>query len=1096
MRSAAKVAEKPAAGVAVLQRKCACAGTGECESCRKKPGDQSLQRSAAGPQHPTSAPPVVDRVLNSPGRPLDSPARSYMEPRFGQDFSGVRVHTDRQAAESARAVDAHAYTVGNHIVFDEGKYQPDSHDGRHLLAHELAHTVQQQGLHRSSDSLSLAETSEYHRLEAAANRMAYSALSGSGHKDAMGARPAFPILSRESKKKTATSDKPTPDANPAREWIKADNDLKAVGVQQMAKPVPGAPQDIPVFNMGALELPDKKGDVKKVWNDIAKAGNLQAMVDPGGNTGNPKSALKQERPPTDELKNIWLQKVGWKKENEEDNWKSVATAKDTFRQTATANKNPCQVDHILELQFGGNNVPSNMQMLDGPENMSSGSAIFGDLKSKSVAIRKVLKAKGQTPDFIIMQFDSVTQSTPICKDCCKADDKAKSIKDVKKGESVGGEKGTPYRLIGGGPEADIFITGDEIADKTKGVEISTSKIPENKSAATLIPGFELHELDRSKKSHSVKAGFDPSNKTKLPVTITDKKDIVLSIAKDGKLSLPPKNPHLKFHYPYLSEGEFTKLKLEADNTLSGEGFIKPRLSFLPQFNVKFNKDEFVITAPIPKEKLQKLLPIPGVKITKGELGLKLAPEFRPYGELAFEVARGKKKFLDGKIELSADAQGLVAVGTVDAQIPGLDAAHGEIAYRNEKWSGSINIEAAQLQKLKYVQSGSAFVAFDNNGVQAGGTVVLAIPGTDGVTVSLMYAKQKWLFKGKGSFKPPKLDPVEIEIEYDGDHISGSAETGFKFQGLSGRMKVLYYDEKFSGEGSLTFKKGRAEGKLKVKMSPARKFSGEGEVTIRLSENLVVTGGIAIDEQEKVRLKGVLEFPKPIPLFKPFGDTYKIFEVGISIPIPGASIGGVGLNARIEGALSAGYKIGPGELRHLKLAAAFNPLEEKPDVDVLLTGQFYIGAEAHITGSISGGIEISIGVASVTGLITVSATAMLRGEVISNVELHYQKDRFDAKADFSVMLGLALVLALDATVRAKAGWGWLSVSAEKTWNLASVKYDTGLKLGMKLKKPVMYSSDKGLELPSVNDVEFIKPNISTEDVLRKLFAGNDPPEKEA
>ena len=104
-----------------LQRKCTCAGGGtECETCRKKPGEQTMQRAAAGAIAPASAPPVVNQVLSSPGRALDSSARSFMEPRFGQDFSGVRIHTGPQAAESARAVDAHAYTVGQDIVFDHG----------------------------------------------------------------------------------------------------------------------------------------------------------------------------------------------------------------------------------------------------------------------------------------------------------------------------------------------------------------------------------------------------------------------------------------------------------------------------------------------------------------------------------------------------------------------------------------------------------------------------------------------------------------------------------------------------------------------------------------------------------------------------------------------------------------------------------------------------------------------------------------------------------------------------------------------------------------------------------------------------------------
>lgn len=91
----------------------------------------------------TLAPPIVHDVLNSSGQRLDAATRSFMEPRFGRDLSSVRIHTDRQAAESARAVNARAYTVGNSVVFGRGEYAPQSAEGRRLLAHELAHTMQQ-----------------------------------------------------------------------------------------------------------------------------------------------------------------------------------------------------------------------------------------------------------------------------------------------------------------------------------------------------------------------------------------------------------------------------------------------------------------------------------------------------------------------------------------------------------------------------------------------------------------------------------------------------------------------------------------------------------------------------------------------------------------------------------------------------------------------------------------------------------------------------------------------------------------------------------------------------------------------------------------
>jgi len=99
-----------------------------------------LQRKAS---QPAEIPPIVHEALRSPGQSLDSATRRFMESRFGHEFSRVRVHTDSRAAESARAVNAFAYTVGPDVVFATGQYDPDSKVGRELIAHELTHTLQQ-----------------------------------------------------------------------------------------------------------------------------------------------------------------------------------------------------------------------------------------------------------------------------------------------------------------------------------------------------------------------------------------------------------------------------------------------------------------------------------------------------------------------------------------------------------------------------------------------------------------------------------------------------------------------------------------------------------------------------------------------------------------------------------------------------------------------------------------------------------------------------------------------------------------------------------------------------------------------------------------
>src|SRR5919199_2087942 len=167
----------------ILQRKCACgkqsAGGGECAECGKKnqflqrraihvsePGDRyeqeadriadlvmrmpeptakpqvesekegilqrkaiansitPLQASSTGQNQSSEVPPIVDEVLRSPGQPLDTDTRTFMESRFGYDFSQIQIHTDAKAAESAKAINALAYTVGRDIVFRTGIYSP------------------------------------------------------------------------------------------------------------------------------------------------------------------------------------------------------------------------------------------------------------------------------------------------------------------------------------------------------------------------------------------------------------------------------------------------------------------------------------------------------------------------------------------------------------------------------------------------------------------------------------------------------------------------------------------------------------------------------------------------------------------------------------------------------------------------------------------------------------------------------------------------------------------------------------------------------------------------------------------------------------
>jgi len=109
------------------------------------PIHQPVACRASRSPSPSNAPESVQAAVNASGHPLDGHTRTHMEDRFGFDFSRVRIHTDRRAADSAHEINALAYTVGSNIVFGAGQYAPHSPTGQRLLAHELTHVVQQTG---------------------------------------------------------------------------------------------------------------------------------------------------------------------------------------------------------------------------------------------------------------------------------------------------------------------------------------------------------------------------------------------------------------------------------------------------------------------------------------------------------------------------------------------------------------------------------------------------------------------------------------------------------------------------------------------------------------------------------------------------------------------------------------------------------------------------------------------------------------------------------------------------------------------------------------------------------------------------------------
>jgi Domain of unknown function (DUF4157) len=209
-----------------LQRKCACGNhtfAGEdCAGCQEK----KLQRNAATPTEQTEVPPIIYEVLNSPGQQINPDTLALMEPYFGHDFSQVRVHTDRRASASARAVNALAYTVGRNVVFEEGQYSPHSSAGKEIIAHELTHVVQQQFHSPTPNKLQIEGTTSSAEREAHQSSQMFGKNGGSILQQPFTSSP--PQVARQIKPKSP----PTAPAVPSSPTPMTRADFEATVLQQ------------------------------------------------------------------------------------------------------------------------------------------------------------------------------------------------------------------------------------------------------------------------------------------------------------------------------------------------------------------------------------------------------------------------------------------------------------------------------------------------------------------------------------------------------------------------------------------------------------------------------------------------------------------------------------------------------------------------------------------------------------------------------------------------------------------------------------------------------------------------------------------------
>lgn len=1086
------IAPKGARRGLVLQRKCACGASAgpqaECDGCASK---KALQRHTntthAEPQR--GIPDSVNRVLMQPGRPLDADTRGFMESRFGNDFSAVRVHDDSAANASAHDVDAHAYTVGQDIVFGAGQYQPQTDSGRYLLAHELAHTVQQQGLQRSGISNLTDFGPDYRRLEHEADLAADRVMRG----DSLVQRGLSAGGLRLSRAKKA-------DAKPS---ARSDDDGKGeftyntttynreISLTTDQVPVKAKSKDskfttsVAEYEVDTLVLPAQKGEdalqvykknIKEVWSAYTWSGGPI-----------PAARSREARDPTETLQRNWLKRHDHAlNKAAHQRWEMVGGA-GVFPRLPTGPT--CEVDHIQELQVGGTNAPENLQLLDKVDNAASGGLIQQQLKYLAeAAFEDAKQALGRRPKRIELSFKNVEPSGKGgCTLCCELGKRFANKSITEKQDAVLVDY--PVQLDGSKKEYKLKIP----ADRSKSVPLG----PQNAAFANSVKGitFETFVRDPQGKGHDkLIASID--SKT-ISDRLSSKSELKLNVGVNGLITLP-KVQNLKWDFKGASPGVFTSVSMGAEG-LSAEGTLRPSIPFLPVLGVSLTPTTFRVGKGLDQIKS----PIPGVKVTEASLGIELAPAFKPVGSLTLEFG-GAKKLAMAKLSASVDESGLVFGGDLFVYLPGIDEAKGSVSYKDQQWTGAVHVESSKMQgKIPFVKSGAVDVFLKGGKVDASGKIFLQLPGENEAVIELAYSNARWLFRGHGKIKVknPYLEPIEASLSYDGDLFIAKGRAGFKFSALQGTVDATYEHragkELIYGKGDIAINKGRAQGNILVELHPNHKVTGKGRLSYEIKKGMVATATIIVDEQQKITFDGELSFPD-IQLFRRFPEKEEdntIFKAEGSIPIPGASIGPIGLKVKLWGSLGYYYYVGPGVLTGVKAAVKFSPFEKDPDFSFNLKAKASVPAGGGIRGKVGADVVIDALIAEVGGGLNVEASAGLEGKVELGGEIGYSKEKFSV--DASAYIGGQVVLAakLNARVYAEAGVWKFKVRTEKTWELLGGKFDTGLSLGVRM--PLHYDSVDGFRMPKLSD---IKPEpadlkLSPSKMLSSLFGNASSAEKE-
>ncbi len=1044
-----------------------------------------------------------------PGEPLPLDLRAELEPRFGQSLERVRLLTDGSAAQAAASIGARAFTLGDRIAFAAGEYQPTTAAGQWLLAHEIAHVLQQ-----SADQV---PRQVFCAFVAGATGPAFGG----------GTAPLFrvtaplrlpPIKSRHLAAyrqralqhllvRPAGYDRETASTTQASIWAGVQPNLSLLGSRLPAY-APGATLDIPL------------------------AGGATTIHVPAESA----SALQEQ-----------LRRPRW----------------DLLGNFDPAGEPKYDIDHMIEYQIGGVDELQNLELLDSAHNRSVGGQFRGAIDG---ALRAdILAAPAGDAAFAAYRSGGAVSAAQlaafkaaVCAEFTRVEGQGErgtrpahrregssaflSADEVTQLAHVLGHlpattpsEGTATQFVLLSPSGALQlgrirhsageVTAADLRSGLRGMAgftptaMSLEPRPGFNDAEPVRPRIGTLSGDLDLGPQVIVGGAAGAARTGAAGSGRNLQSITLDIERSGNWQGRLRDPAVP-DWP----AEFTPCSpLQINGLTVGQGVYAramlspshPALAGL-QIPAQVINGRLMLAYTVDATQLAERLRVPGLTVSSAAIVLGYDGEnFSVGGSAQFEI----RNFGQGELRAEVDTAGRFQLeGSFAADTRLFDRAELRLWVRSEGGFGGEGLLAiTDPAKIRGIRAASVQARYENGVFSASGSVEPNIPGLQsaGLTVrygpdetgadSLLIAGDLQLAAGVPGLRGGQVH-VELAQRDEQWQVAANGELQPAIPGINATLRASYAQGAFSASIDAPFAIGdRVSGQLLVGVSnlpcgpdgqpqegatpgEALLAFGQGTATVRLSEQFQGDFGIRVASDASLRISGGVGISQPIELFAVQRWSRELVRFPtVSIPIFGVAVGGnvVGIAATVGGGIHAEASVGPGQIDQGRIAIEDWDPAQPESLHVNGRVRFVVPAQAGLNGHLDAGISAGLAVIRATGGLSLQLGLGVDAGVSSELDL-----------DWAAAHGLVLAaqLSASATPRMRASVnGFAEVVADafvtsftlwrRDYQLAERQFGSGLTVGVTV--PVTWHQQGGLDF-DFERVQFQVPELSPDGALAALL----------